>query len=63
MIYIFFSLSLKAIPAMREQESKKTKHILQFQVNKFTVVIRAVSRLHLSHRPVYLCSGIVIRPS
>lgn len=61
----FFSLSLKAIPAMREQKRKKKKPILQFQVNKFTAVIRAVQlfRLYLSHRPVYLCCGIVIRPS
>lgn len=64
--FFFFSLSLKAIPAMREQKRKKKKNpILQFQVNKFTAVIRAVQlfRLYLSHRPVYLCCGIVIRPS
>lgn len=47
------------------KKKKKKKPILQFQVNKFTAVIRAVQlfRLYLSHRPVYLCCGIVIRPS
>lgn len=66
-VFCFFFLFLESQgnPCHEGAKKKKKKPILQFQVNKFTAVIRAVQlfRLYLSHRPVYLCCGIVIRPS